>query len=207
MNYRLKFGKPVKSILQLQDAFFVCVLICSLFLSKGLSAQDSAGSDFSFKRLELESAVLKDTIKKKDTLDAVFRMTRSPLKAVLYSAVVPGLGQVYNKAYWKIPVIWAFGGYFIYEIARNNNKYIDYRDAYVNSQSPENLNGDTRLKTLRDFYRDQRDQFYLYAALVYLINIFDAYVDAHLFDFDVSDNSRTGLLGGTRKLLNFKINF
>ncbi len=207
MNYRLKFGKPVKSILQLQDAFFVCALICSLFIGKGLFAQDSADRNLSFKRLELESAVLNDTIKKKDTIDAVFRMTRSPLKAVLYSAVVPGLGQVYNKSYWKIPVIWAFGGYFIYEIARNNNKYIDYRDAYVNSQSPVNPNGDARFKTLRDFYRDQRDQFYLYAALVYLINVFDAYVDAHLFDFDVSDNSRTGQFGDTRQLLNFKINF
>jgi hypothetical protein len=63
------------------------------------------------------------------------------------------------------------------------------------------------MKSLRDFYRDQRDQFYLYAGLVYLINVVDAYVDAHLFDFDVSDKMKLGLSGNPGKLVNFNINF
>ena len=63
-----------------------------------------------------------------------------------------------------------------------------------------------RYKNLREFYRDQRDQFYLYAGLVYLINIVDAYVDAHLFDFDVSDKIQVQGLKGTKSLMNLKIN-
>jgi hypothetical protein len=143
---------------------------------------------------------------KKDTVTYNFKMTRSPMKAVLYSAILPGLGQFYNKSYWKIPIIGLVGGYFVYEIIKNNNSYIDYSDAYTNSQTPGNPNGDQRLKLLREFYRDQRDQFYLYAGLVYLINIFDAYVDAHLFDFDVSDRIQIGGFKSSNKLLNLKIN-
>lgn len=172
-----------------------------------LRAQDSNGYSEPFRNMKITDRLLDDSLRRKDTLDVPFVMTRSPLKAVLYSAVLPGLGQAYNKSYWKIPVIWAFGGYFIYEIANNNNKYLDYKDAYLKSQTPSNPAGDQRMKTLRDFYRDQRDQFYLYSALVYAINIFDAFVDAHLFDFDVSDRMRVGLFKDSKKLINLNLNF
>jgi hypothetical protein len=156
-------------------------------------------------RYELNDFLLKDTIKKKDTA-YTYKMTKSPTKAMLFSAVIPGAGQFYNKSYWKIPIIWGVGGYFVYEIIKNNNSYIDYRDLYANSQTPSNPNGDVRYKNLREFYRDQRDQFYLYAGLVYLINIVDAYVDAHLFDFDVSDKIQVQGLKSSKSLMNLKIN-
>jgi hypothetical protein len=167
----------------------------------------------SFKKLDSEVSTfeakeffLQDSIVKKDTVKYNFKMTRSPMKAVLYSAILPGLGQFYNKSYWKIPIIGLAGGYFLYEIIKNNNTYIDYRDSYANSQTPGNPNGNQKFKLLRDFYRDQRDQFYLYAGLTYLINIVDAYVDAHLFDFDVSDKIQIGGLKSSNKILNLKIN-
>jgi hypothetical protein len=207
LNYRLKFGKPVKSILQLQDAFFVLIILLTVLFYKEPLAQDFVRENDSFRKLDLITHSLKDSIKTKDSADVEFRMTKSPLKAILYSMALPGAGQYYNKSYWKIPVIWAFGGYFIYEIANNNNKYLDYREAFVKSQAVYGPFGDTRLKILRDFYRDQRDQFYLYAGLVYLINIVDAYVDAHLFDFDVSDKMKLGVSGNPGKLLNLNINF
>ncbi|MCE1165270.1 MAG: DUF5683 domain-containing protein [Bacteroidetes bacterium] len=178
-----------------------------MLCQSGLKAQDSSEHHDAFERTGLIMNALEDSLKSRDTIDVPFVMTRSPLKAVLYSMALPGLGQLYNKSYWKIPVIWAFGGYFIYEIVNNNNKYLDYKDAYLRSQTPYNPTGDQRLKTIRDFYRDQRDQFYLYAALVYMINIFDAYVDAHLFDFDVSDKMRVGLFKDSKKLINFKLDF
>ncbi len=160
----------------------------------------------SFNSFEAKEFFLKDSIVKKDTAAYTFKMTRTPMKAVMYSAILPGLGQFYNKSYWKIPIIGVIGGYFVYEIVKNNNSYLDYKISYANSQSPISPGGDPRLKLLRDFYRDQRDQFYLYAAMVYLINIVDAYVDAHLFDFDVSDKIQIGGLKSSNKLLNLKIN-
>ncbi len=120
-----------------------------------------------------------------------FRMKKSPTLAVLLSAVVPGAGQFYNQSYWKIPIIGGLVGYFGYEYFRNNNLYRDYRDQYAESQDPENPNGDLSLKTLREFYRDQRDDFVWYFLITYVVNLIDAYVDAHLFDFDVKEEKLT----------------
>lgn len=208
MKYKLKFGKPVKSILRLQDAFFICVS-CIFILILGFEssiAQQKLYLNLPKSSFELKEYLLNDSIIKTDTNKYNFKMTKSPSKALLYSAMLPGLGQFYNKSYWKIPVIWAVGGYFIYEIIKNNNSYIDYRNLYENSQTSANPNGDQRYKVLREFYRDQRDQFYLYAGLVYLINLFDAYVDAHLFDFDVSDKIQIEGLKNSKSLMKFKIN-
>lgn len=210
MKYKLKFGKPVKSILQLQDAFFICVssIVTIVLLNNVSFAQSYKNPDGenSFKSIELKEIFLRDSTVKKDTGTYTFKMTKSPMKAVLYSAILPGLGQFYNKSYWKIPIILAVEGYFVYEIVNNNNKYLDYRNAYANSQTPLIPGGDQRLLLLREFYRDQRDQFYLYAGLTYLINIVDAYVDAHLFDFDVSDRIQLGGLKSSNRILNLKIN-
>jgi hypothetical protein len=115
---------------------------------------------------------------------------------VLFSAVLPGAGQFYNESYWKIPIIGGLVGYFGYEYFRNNNLYKDYRDQYITSQTELNPNGDPTLKTLREFYGDQRDDFVWYFLIVYVVNMVDAYVDAHLFDFDVSEDKFTK--NGTR---------
>jgi len=159
-------------------------------------------NEHSFSKIELEKFVLNDSLKK--NLDK-FEMKKSPLKAVLLSAVIPGLGQFYNEAYWKVPVIALLGGYFGYEIFRNNNKFGDYRDLYAESQTPENPNGDDRYRQYREFYRNQRDQFYFYFGIFYLINLVDAYVDAHLFDFNVSDKIKLTL--DKKSALNLSFNF
>ncbi|MEO8665487.1 MAG: DUF5683 domain-containing protein [Ignavibacteria bacterium] len=135
-----------------------------------------------------------DTIKNKSDGKVVFKMKKSPWKAVTYSAILPGAGQFYNESYWKIPVIAGLGGYFVYEWIRNNNTYLDYKEQYINSQTPENPSGNLQLQTLREFYRDQRDNFIIYSVILYVVNLIDAYVDAQLYDFDVSDNIRLGLL-------------
>jgi hypothetical protein len=121
-----------------------------------------------------------------------FRMRKSPLRAAIYSAVLPGAGQFYNESYWKIPIIAGLGGYFVYELIDNNNKYNEYKDLYIASQSPENPLGNLQLRANRDHYRDQRDNFIIYSAILYIINVADAFVDAHLYDFDVSDEMRMG---------------
>jgi hypothetical protein len=102
------------------------------------------------------------------------------------SAVLPGSGQIYNEDYWKAPVIWGLGGYWIYEWVKLNNSYKDYRDQYDQSLIAAPPNGDARTKEIRDFYHDERDKFAWFLGALYMVNLVDAYVGAHLYDFDVS---------------------
>jgi hypothetical protein len=115
------------------------------------------------------------------------RDTKSPGKAVLFSAVLPGLGQIYTKSYWKLPIIWGLGGYYIHEWTKYNNRYRDYRDQYKKSLESSSQ-GDLQIRNLRDFYRSARDSFAWYFGILYLANLVDAYVSASLYEFDVSDD-------------------
>lgn len=116
---------------------------------------------------------------------------KSPKKAALYSAILPGAGQVYTKKYWKVPIV--YGGLVtsFYFINENNSKYIEYREAALLShETGENQLGYSysELKTLKEHYRRNRDLSYFSFVGVYILNIVDASVNAHLFSFDVSDD-------------------
>ncbi len=113
--------------------------------------------------------------------DTTFTMNKSPWGAVARSAIIPGWGQFYNESYWKIPVIWGTAAWLIYNWVDNNNLYNNYKSLYQSSELEYH-------RRLRNFYRDQRDKFTIYLGLLYLLNLVDAYVDAHLFDFDVNEN-------------------
>jgi len=117
--------------------------------------------------------------------DSVFVMHKSPWGAVLRSAVLPGFGQFYNESYWKIPVIWGAGALLISGWVYNNNLYNDNKDLYTNT-------GQTIYQYRRDFYRNQRDNFTIYLVVLYILNLVDAYVDAHLYDFTVEEDLITG---------------
>jgi hypothetical protein len=139
-----------------------------------------------------------DTTEVQDTTTIssdVFVMQKSPWGAVGRSAILPGWGQIYNESYWKAPVIWGVMGWFVYGWIDNNNNYNDYKNLY--SQT-----GDTQYLNYRNFYRDQRDEFAIYLLLTYFLNLIDAYVDAHLFDFSVDENYMIGT-----KMLNVRVNF
>ncbi|GAB6282019.1 MAG: hypothetical protein STSR0008_07630 [Ignavibacterium sp.] len=132
--------------------------------------------------------------------DTIFVMKKSPLGAVARSAIIPGWGQFYNHSYWKIPVVWGFLGWLGYSYKINNDRYNDNKKFYL-----ENIN-DFQLsnfyKRQRDFYHDQRDLFAIYFFVAYFANLIDAYVDAHLFDFSVSED-----LSKNSYQINLKINF
>lgn len=101
------------------------------------------------------------------------------------SALLPGLGQIYNETYWKVPIIWGLGGYWVYEWIRLNEKYQDYGDRFAaNPTAPDG----SQLKRIRDFYRDERDRFAWYLGALYFVNLLDAYVGANLYDFSVGDD-------------------
>jgi len=114
--------------------------------------------------------------------DSGFEMQKSPWGAVGRSALLPGWGQYYNENYWHIPIIWGFLGWFGFQWVQNDNEYQTYRDLFI--QDPENQT----LKAQRDFYRDQRDNFTIYIIITYLLNLVDAFVGAHLFDFTVEED-------------------
>lgn len=113
--------------------------------------------------------------------DSIYIPSKSPLTAVLLSAVIPGAGQIYNESYWKAPIVWGISGWLIYNWIINNDDYKSYRSLYL--QTEEN-----KYQRLRNFYRDQRDLFSIYLGLTYVLNLVDAYVDAELFDFSVSED-------------------
>ncbi|MBL0176154.1 MAG: hypothetical protein IPP94_12945 [Ignavibacteria bacterium] len=125
--------------------------------------------------------------------DSSFVMKKSPLGAVIRSALLPGLGQLYNESYWKIPIVVGVGAFLVYGIVTEHANYADYRDQYALSISDLNPSGDLYLKSYREFYRDRRDAYAWWFAVVYLLQIADAFVDAHLYDFDVSDEVHASL--------------
>ncbi len=136
-----------------------------------------------------------------------FVRTKSPLTAALLSAALPGLGQFYNESYWKIPVVFGIAGYFVYNIVVNQRDFASYRDRYASTITETNPSGDLRLKQLREFYRDQRDTYIWWLGIFYILQVADAVVDAHLYDFDVSDtvtaNIRFQPLGGITLSIRF----
>lgn len=147
-----------------------------------------------------------------DTLPVIEEVVHSPRKATIYSAVLPGLGQAYNKKYWKIPLIYAGFGAIGYFINWNNENYQLFKIGYShltdtipetqdylkieavrrNNYDLDNPNHYNNLKTAlqrqQDYYRRNRDLLIISMVAFYGLNIIDASVDAHLFDFDISDD-------------------
>lgn len=197
----------------------ICVwYLAGIFLA--LHAQDSNISDSA--RVRNERLISQDRTRtlREDTIGAVITGPRvtltdsivfnkvefkpDPKKAVLYSAIFPGLGQLYNRKYWKLPII--YGGVLglTYAITWNGRTYGDYKQAFSdlvtqtgNSYenffpgSPDDYTGGRQglqdhLKRQKDFYRRNRDLAIIIAVGVYGLCMLDAYVDAQLYDFDMS---------------------
>lgn len=113
----------------------------------------------------------------------------NPTKAGLYSAVLPGLGQYYNKKYWKIPIVWGAIGTGVGVIVYNDKQYKRYRTAYIaelNGQPHEfsNIPGvdKTVLGNSQDSAKRYRDYSIAITGVVYILAIVDAVVDAHLYE-------------------------
>jgi len=139
-----------------------------------------------------------------DPLPPEQKKLSTPGKAALYSAILPGLGQIYNKSYWKVPIIYAVAAGLGYSIASNHSNYLKYRQAVVvrsdtistnnvdeftprlvNFTNEQAINSLTRA---RDQSRRWRDYSILYSFLAYGLNVTEAYVHAHLKGFDISED-------------------
>lgn len=121
-------------------------------------------------------------------VDTTIREGKNTTIATLASMIAPGTGQIYNESYWKAPIVWGLGYYF-YSVYKDQDKlYKDYRRYYDTSVTTQNPTGNTQLRSLRDFYKNQRNEFGWYLVITYLLNVLDAYVDAALYNFEVSPN-------------------
>lgn len=196
--------------MRVTKTIFFCILICGI-ISGLLSA--SYGSVMA--QDSLEHSVIKDSIPaKKDSIitsakDTGFlspeksttlnldslRKIHSARRAGFYSAVLPGLGQIYNHQYIKVPLMLGGMGVATGIFLFNFKQYITYRNAYrlrlnghYTNDPRINLYTASDLQFLRDGYRQYVDYSVLGFAAVYLYNILDAIVFAHLYHFDVSND-------------------
>lgn len=157
---------------------------CFVFLTAAFYAQEPARDSV--------PQISSDSIKKsKEFHKKTYSM---PRKVTLMSAILPGLGQAYNKHYWKIPVIYAGIGGFTYMFIVNNSEFKYYRNNLraIYDEDPETINttgySADNVQLQKVAYRKKRDLAVIGIAAFYLLNVVDANVSAHLKTFDVSDD-------------------
>ena len=150
---------------------------------------------FAFDNLKAQKVLL-DSLNISDTVKVKSIRSHSPTKATLFSTAVPGLGQAYNKKYWKIPIVYAGIGTSLYFAVSNHNNLNKFRAAYrlridEDPNTIDEFDGiltEEGIQANIDYYQRNRDLSYIVATLFYVLNIVDAAVDAHLFNFPKNDN-------------------
>ena len=173
-----------------------------------LAATDSISAELLAQRIKARNDSIRKDSLERAAYGEIKVFNPNPTRAVWLSALFPGLGQIYNRRYWKLPII--AGGYvgLAYATSWNNQMLKDYTRAYgdITDNDPntksymdfypstireEDLDMDWLENTLRsrkDFYRRNRDLCIICMVGLYLVCIIDAYVDASLANFDISPN-------------------
>jgi len=181
--------------------FFLLVFVC------GIRAQDE-------KLPEQEADSMQVALKQKGIIvqDSAFQKKKvinplAPSRAAFYSAILPGMGQVYNKRYWKVPIVYAALGAGVYFYTNNNNEYQRYRTAFKRRQAGFNddefwdrntpgdgmipavpVVNDNALEDAQERFQRDRDLALVVTIIFYALNIVDANVDAHLKQFNIDND-------------------
>ncbi len=160
------------------------------------TAKDSLKTD-----LKKEGIVVQDSIfEKRKPFNPL-----APSKAAFYSAILPGLGQVYNKRYWKVPIVYAVIGTGVYAYTYNDDLYDRFRTAFKRRQAGftddefYDVNGDNAVGSAPDLdtgdlerqqenYQRDRDLALVVTIAMYALNIIDANVDSHLKQFNIDED-------------------
>ncbi len=156
----------------------IAILIFLIITSANLLAQKTI----------LDSISIGDTV-------AVKERKHSPTKATIMSMAVPGLGQVYNKKYWKLPIIYGGIGTALYFGFSNKKSFNDFKTAYTyrtdgdasTVDEYEGVLSDSGLLSNVEYHQRNKDLSFIIAGLLYVFNIVDAAVDAHLYNFPKND--------------------
>ncbi|MBQ4915706.1 hypothetical protein J8L85_14720 [Maribacter sp. MMG018] len=150
---------------------------------------------------DVDMVIIQDSIQKKELKFNPL----SPSKAAFYSSILPGLGQIYNKRYWKVPLVYGAIGGSIYAYSWNNNNYKRFRVAFKRRQAGftddefYDLNGDNApgddpdldiddLENQQERFQQDRDLWLVISIAAYALNIIDANVDAHLKQFNIDND-------------------
>lgn len=167
-----------------------------------------AGSVWAQDTTKVERPVVMDqggvTIEAEDTIAMRSYAARfNPRKALLYAAAVPGLGQIYNKKYWKLPLV--YGGFAAigWNISRFNDIYVDYRSMLFGNLeagfaedtdfNPDNGFTTGQLRRIVQRAQRERDFWIIMVGAMYILQVVDAHVDAHLKEFDLNPNLRVSV--------------
>ncbi|HQW11291.1 MAG TPA: DUF5683 domain-containing protein [Saprospiraceae bacterium] len=180
--YRKK-SNPVLFLLR----YILCIFLASVSVSSYAQDHDSV-------LLEPGIIVISDTIRS-DTQKVITNSgadLRGPRQALVRSLILPGLGQAYNKRYWKIPIVYgALAGMTAVAIWNRNN-YREFAGYYRNSidgiPHPYDRYPAQSLKSIRDGYRQNMELSWIGVGAIYLLQALEAYVNAHLKTFNVSDD-------------------
>lgn len=176
----------MKKITFLFCFFLCCEILAQVNRNDTIRVENTAKDSLSTKASASEIEVFSDI----QEANAPVKVQKyNPTKAGLYSAVLPGLGQYYNKKYWKIPIVLGGIGTGVGITLWNQKQYTRYRNAFISE-----LNGQTHefseipgitadaLGRTQDRAKRQRDYAIAITGLVYILNIVDAVVDAHLYE-------------------------
>ncbi|MFN7312796.1 MAG: DUF5683 domain-containing protein [Bacteroidota bacterium] len=170
-----------------------CLLPAKLWAQAGpINDSSVVGNPVNFSNTNSES-VSPNSLKNQPSADTIQR--HSPRKATLLSMALPGAGQIYNRKYWKAPLVYVAGGAAIYSILFYNKEYNGFKEAYAfrvtngfNEEEFYNQFQTPTLKSYRDYYRYYRDLSYIALGAVYILQVVDAAVDAHFYDFKITED-------------------
>ncbi len=165
---------------------FSILLLCLFSALFSFSQKDKDSTSIG---LEKELVIINQDIVARKEIDPL-----RPSKAAFYSAILPGLGQAYNKKYWKIPLVWGAIGTGVYFYVRNDKQFDRYRDAYKrrlagfkDDEFYDVVTTDGLIRAQEQFRRNKELSLLVTIGL-YALNIIDANVDAHLLQFNVDEN-------------------
>lgn len=172
-------------------SFLFCFLFCFLSFAQEEKELDS-----------VQTALKKENIVVQDSMTLTKRKEINPLgpsKAAFYSAVLPGLGQIYNRKYWKAPLAWGVVGGSVYAYTYYNSTYSRFRTAFKRRKAgftDDEFNGEGEarffstevLQNEQERYQRDRDLWLLVSIAMYALNVIDANVDAHLKQYNIDEN-------------------
>jgi len=165
----------------------LCLIICLFIGTAKTHASVGLSANYTFVAKDNSQSSLPDTI---------IPFKPEPTRAAFLSALVPGLGQIYNQQYWHLAFVYAIGTAAIIHYRNTSTKFNQYRDIYINKKDGL-ISNDTpltksyteqQLESLMDRWTSERDRAIAFIVIAYLINVGDAFVGAHLFDFGDFDN-------------------
>lgn len=141
--------------------------------------------------IDVDSIDYERYTKKTSSFRVIF--SGKPGRAALYSLLIPGGGQLYNRRYWKLPIIWAADGAAVYYLYFNYSEYIGFKHAYQDMYDGKiseyrNFTSQEALRNYRDYYRKNYETSMVIGVAVHLLTVIEAYVDRHLMVFDISED-------------------